>query len=192
VEDLISRYGLGAVFLGAFLEGDVTVVVAGVASHLGLLHLTLALLAGFAGGVLRDSTCYALGRSSARARNSAAYARAAALVERLAGRFGPLQIVVAPFVYGARTASMIFWGVRGLPYARFLLLDAVACALWVTLFTGTGYVLSNRAEALLGEVKQVEKWLAAALALAVAALLLWRVAASRRRAPSLAESGRSR
>lgn len=171
MEEIIARYGLAAVFLGAFLEGDITVIVAGVAAHVGILHLTLALAAGFLGGLLRDSTCYALGRSSTRARDTRAYTRAAAAVERMAGRFGPLQILVAPFVYGVRTASMVFWGVNGLPYGRFLALDALACAVWVILFSGAGYLLSDRAEALVGEVKSIEIWLLAAIALTIAAVL---------------------
>lgn len=182
MEAIFERWGIVAVFLGALLEGDMTVIVAGVASHIGLFHLSLALAAGFLGGMARDSACYALGRSSTRARDSRTYARAAAAVERLAGRFGPLQILVAPFIYGARTASMVFWGVRGLPYGRFLVLDALACALWVSLFSGAGYVLSNRAAALVGEVKDVEKWLLAAVGLAAVTALALRLVHRRQQA----------
>jgi membrane protein DedA with SNARE-associated domain len=180
VEELLERYGLLAVFAGAYLEGDVTVILSGVVSHVGLLHYAAAVAVAFAGGVLRDLTCYWLGRSSSRARGSRAYRRAAVAVERLAGRFGPLEIIAAPFIYGARTASMIFWGVRDLPAARFVALDAVGCAAWVLAFSGLGYLVSNRAEALIGEVKQVEKWLLAALAAAVVFVLLRRALSPRR------------
>lgn len=178
MEEAISRYGLAAVFAGAYLEGDLTAILAGVVSHLGLIAYGPALLVVFAAGVGRDVTCYALGRWTPRARQTRAYERAAGAIERLAGRFGPLEILLAPFVYGARTASMIFWGVHGIGLPRFLVFDAVACALWALVLSGAGYLLSDRAESVIGEVKSAEKWLLAALVAAVGVLLLWRAAAS--------------
>jgi membrane protein DedA with SNARE-associated domain len=180
VEELLERYGLLAVFTGAYLEGDATVILSGVVSHMGLVHYGAAVAVAFVAGMLRDATCYTLGRSSSRARRSRAYEKAAGAVERLAGRFGPLEIVAAPFLYGARTASMIFWGVRDLPAARFLALDAIGCGAWVLAFSALGYLVSNRAEAVLGEVKEAEKWLLGAL-LAIGVFLLLRRAVARPR-----------
>ena len=52
MEELIRRYGLLAVFTGTYLEGDVTVIVAGVAAHLRMLDYRLVLLVGFVAGAL--------------------------------------------------------------------------------------------------------------------------------------------
>jgi membrane protein DedA with SNARE-associated domain len=179
VEQILGRYGLLAVFVGAYLEGDVTVILSGVVSHLGLLRYSAAVGVALVAGILRDGTCYAIGRSSAAVLQSRLYAGSAGAVGRLADRLGPLAIVVAPFVYGVRTASMVFWGGRRLSPARFLALDATANVLWVLLFSGIGYALSNQAESLIGEVEAVEKWILGALLAAVALVLAWRALARR-------------
>jgi len=180
LEELITNYGLGAVFLGTLFEGDVTVILAGVVAHMGMVSFPTVLLVGFGAGVLRDCACYYLGRSNPRARETRLYQHAAAAVERLSGRFGELELLFAPFVYGVRVASMIFWGVRGLSFPRFLALEMIGCALWVVTFSGVGYFLSDRAEDLIGDVKAVEKWLLGALVGAVLLVLALRAASKRR------------
>jgi membrane protein DedA with SNARE-associated domain len=101
------------------------------------------------------------------------------VVERLAGRVGVWQVVTARFVYGTRIVSMLFWGLRGTPFAHFALADLAGCVTWALLLGLAGFALSGTAEALLGEVERVEIWLAAALA-AVAVLALGLRVASRR------------
>jgi membrane protein DedA with SNARE-associated domain len=180
LEDLITRYGLAAVFFGTLLEGDVTVILAGVVAHLGMVSYPMVLVVAFAAGVLRDVTFFYLGRASPRARESRLYGHAAAAVERLSGRFGELEILVAPFLYGVRMASMIFWGVHGLSVTRFLVLDVIGCAAWVFVFSGIGYLLSDRVGDLIGDVKAVEKWLLFGLVVGILIVLALRTFTKRR------------
>jgi len=182
MEHLLVRFGPPAILLGAALEGDATVLLAGVLAHLGFLGLPQAIVLGALGGWLSDCGWYALGRRGGSFfRRSAAYARIAPFVERLALRLGPWEIVPARFVYGTRIPSMVFWGLRGLPFTRFAAIDAVACVVWSALFANLGFALSDSAAAVLGEVKRVELWLAGAAALAVGAVIVLR-AVSRRAA----------
>src|SRR2546425_6912433 len=131
MEHLIVRYGLAVVFFGAAVEGDVTMILAGVTAHIGLFPLPSAIALGALGGMAGDSFFYALGRRhSGSLRTSALYRKAEPAIERFTGRVGELQIGLARFVYGTRMASMLFWGVKGLPFWRFALIDAAGCALW--------------------------------------------------------------
>jgi membrane protein DedA with SNARE-associated domain len=43
IEDMITRFGPLAVLIGAAVEGEVTMLLAGVAAHLGLLDFTGAM-----------------------------------------------------------------------------------------------------------------------------------------------------
>jgi membrane protein DedA with SNARE-associated domain len=56
VESLIEEYGYIAVFVGAFLEGETVLVLAGFAAHRGHLDLprviTMAMFAGWLGDQL--------------------------------------------------------------------------------------------------------------------------------------------
>lgn len=54
---------------------------------------------------------------------------------------------------------MLFWGVRGLSYSRFLMVDLVGCAIWAAILCTVGYAGSSGVAVLVGEVKRVELWL---------------------------------
>ncbi len=167
MQELLARFGLPALFLGAALEGDVSMILAGVAAHLGLLDPAAAFLVGAAGAVTSDLGWFGLGRSGgAFIRGSAIYRRAGPAIERFADRFGLWQIGLARFVYGTRVATMIFWGSRGLRVWRFVAADLPGCLLWAGLLGGVGFVASGSAATFLGRVKRVEVWLLCALILA--------------------------
>jgi membrane protein DedA with SNARE-associated domain len=172
VETFLVRHGLLAVFAGAMFEGDLTMVMAGVVAHLGYLPLSSAVEAACLGAFAGDLVWYGLGRRGAAAvRESAVYRHAAPLIGRLAARVGEAEIVMARFVYGTRIASMVFWGVHGLPLARFAAFDLFGCALAAVLLGILGYGLSESALAMFGRVQRAERWLALA-AIAGASLLL--------------------
>jgi membrane protein DedA with SNARE-associated domain len=160
LQELLIRYGLVAVLFGSALEGDFSLLLAGVVAHLGIFVLPLAVGAGAIGSLAGDSIWYALGRfRGPRFKAGRFYQRVGPKIERLARRMGPWQLLAARFVYGTKAASMVFWGLHGLPLRRFLLIDTIACIFGSFVFVGLGYIVSGSAAALLGHVKRVELWL---------------------------------
>ncbi len=164
IEDMIIQYGPIAVLVGTAVEGDVTMILAGVAAHLGLIDYSVAVGMGAVGGFASDVAFYTVGRhGNVAIRNSWAYRQAGPTIERLADRVGIWQIALSRFVYGTRIATMILWGLRGLSLSRFVLVDAVGCALWAVLLGGLGYLTSDSAAAVLGHVRRAKLWLMGAL-----------------------------
>lgn len=173
LHQLLIRYGLVAVLIGSAVEGDLTLLLAGVVSHLGIFAFPLAVAAGTIGSLVGDTAWYSLGRlRGPRFRQGRFYRRVGPTIERLAGQLGPWQLLAARFVYGTKGASMIFWGLHGLPFRRFLLIDFVGCMLGSLVFTGLGYLLSGSATALVGHVKRVELWLLGAVIVGVVIVFL--------------------
>jgi membrane protein DedA with SNARE-associated domain len=171
-EHLILHYGLAAVFVGAAVEGDLTLILAGVAAHLGYFSYTTALAASVAGGFLGDLAWYTLGRvRGPRFRAGRLYRRVGHRIETLAHRLGAAELIASRFVYGTKAASMVFWGLHGMSLPRFLLVDAIGCVLGSLVFTGLGYAVSGSATVLLGRVRRVERWLLGAVL--VGALLVF-------------------
>lgn len=161
MEELVSRFGLPAVFLLTALEGDLALILGGVAAHLGLMAVPAVMVVGTLGGFAGDGVWFAIGRRGADAvQRSAAYRRVGPTLERLVRRFGPRQILLARPVYGTRVATMLFWGSQRLAPGRFAALDLPACAVWAVLLVSLGYCSSRSVAALLGEVRHVETWLA--------------------------------
>jgi len=172
VEELLVRFGPLAVLVGAAIEYDGTLILAGVVVHLGLIGFPTAVVVGGVGALLGDSVFFALGRhGGAAVRRWAAYARVGSFVERLAARSGPWEIVLARFVYGTRFASMFFWGIRGLAWVRFAALDLVGGLLGALILVTLGFALSQSATAVLGEVERVEKRLLGGAVVAAAVVL---------------------
>jgi membrane protein DedA with SNARE-associated domain len=172
LEAFLSGHGLVALFLIATVEGDVSLLVAGVLAHLGLFDLLGAIVVGAAGNLCGDSAWFAFGRTHRdRIRASRLYRTVGSRIERLAKRLGPWQLLAARVVYGTRNASMLFWGQLALRWDRFLLVDGLGCLLASAGFVTAGFVLGQGAEALTGEVKRVEHWLLGAVLMG--AVLVW-------------------
>jgi membrane protein DedA with SNARE-associated domain len=182
LEELVVRFGLVAVYIGAAIEGDVILVLSGVTAHLGFVNLPLAVGVGAAGSLTGDMAWYVAGRLRSEAiKDMRAYRAFGPTVERVAARVGPWQIVTSRLLYGTRIATMVFWGVRRLSFPRFVLIDLVGCAVWATLLGMLGYGGSRGAMLVLGEVKRVELWLLGALAVSVGVFLAIRIAYVRAR-----------
>jgi len=177
IEYLIRQYGLWAVFFGVMIEGDLTLLFAGVLAHYGLFSFTEAVLCGTLGGFTGDIIAYLIGlRSKQQIANSHFYRRAQPQLERLSARFGNFSIFLVKYIYGLRTASAIFWGFAHMRFRRFAPLTLGSCAVWCILLAGAGYFFSEAVWILIGRVQRFGVILLIALIIAIfAALALFAV-----------------
>jgi membrane protein DedA with SNARE-associated domain len=173
IENLIREYGLWAVFFGVMLEGDLTLLFAGVLAHYGLFSFGEAFLTGTLGGFTGDTISYLIGHTGKRQiSNSRFYQRAQPRLEQLCHRFGLYSVFLVKYIYGLRTTSAIFYGFAPMKYRRFAPLTLLSCATWVGILSGAGYFFSEAIEILIGRVQQAGKILLAALLIAVSVALL--------------------
>jgi len=175
--ELVGQYGLYAIFFLAMIEGDITLLLAGVLAHgafFGEYSFAKVLAVGTAGGVAGDQVAYAMGRgfrSSIRDRKF--YRAARPRIERLTETFGPLSIFLSKYVYGLRTASCVFYGVAKMRYTtRFLPLAVASCFLWVLILSGTGYFFHGIITNFIGDFEQLGKFLLVIVVLGVAGFYL--------------------
>jgi len=173
IEDLIRQYGLWAVFFGVMIEGDLTLLFAGVLAHYGLFSLSEALLTGILGGFVGDSISYLIGYSGKeKIKNSNFYQRARPQLERLCARFGIYSIFLVKYVYGLRTASAVFWGFAHMRFLRrFGPLTLASCAAWAMVLIGLGYFFSGAIGVIIGRVRRAGIVLLIAFGIACAVAL---------------------
>jgi membrane protein DedA with SNARE-associated domain len=172
IENLIRHYGLWAVFFGVMIEGDLSLLFAGVLAHYGLFSFGEAILTGTAGGFVGDCFSFLIGYTGKqKIRSNRFYQRAQPRLEQLSARFGLYSVFLVKYVYGLRTASAVFWGFAHMPFRRFGPLTLASCGVWALLLAGAGYFFSGAVSVLVGHVRQVSVILliAVAIALAVAA-----------------------
>src|SRR5215831_18862596 len=155
IEDLIRQYGLWAVFFGVMIEGDLTLLFAGVLAHYGLFSFSEALLISTLGGFVGDLISYLIGYTGKeRIKNSNFYQRAKSQLERLCARFGIYSIFLVKYVYGLRTASAVFWGFAHMRFRRFAPLTFLSCAAWSSVLIGLGYFFSGAIGVIIGRVRR--------------------------------------
>lgn len=172
IEDLIREYGLWAVFFGVMIEGDLTLLFAGVLAHYGLFSFGEALLVSTLGGFVGDSLSYLVGyRGKEWIKHRTFYQRAQPRLEKLCARFGLYSIFLVKYVYGLRTASAVFWGFAHMRLRRFLPLTLASCAAWALVLIGLGYTFSGAIGVIIGRVQQAGMLLLVAFGIAIAIAL---------------------
>ena len=157
---LIDSYGYLAVFIGAFLEGETILALAGLAAWRGYLDFwvvaLVAMFAGFAG----DQFYFWMGRRHGQqilARFPDAMERAHRFDALLARWHAPL-IVAIRFMYGFRIVGPVLLGMGRVPAWKFLVFNFIGAAIWAPLIAGLGYIFGNIIETLLADLKNFELW----------------------------------
>ena len=158
---LIEQFGLYAVFFLVVIEGDITLMLAGVLAHssfFGEYSFARVLLWGTLGGVASDNFAYLAGRVFGKTvRGFRFYRSAKPRLERLTSRFGAHSIFLSKYIYGLRWASCTFYGVTRMPFLRFLPLSMASCFLWVFILSGVGYFFGSAVTGLIGDFRHVGK-----------------------------------
>lgn len=173
VNDLLFQYGLYALFILVMLEGDITLLLAGVLAHsafFGDYSFARVLLWGTIGGCLSDNLAYFAGRGFCEGVKQFRFYRAAQpRLQNLTTKFGPLSIFLSKYIYGLRWASCVFYGVGRMPYLRFLILSFASCFMWVFVLAGAGYFFSGAVMRLIGDFQRVGKVLLVIVVLGIVA-----------------------
>jgi membrane protein DedA with SNARE-associated domain len=156
VQQLISSFGLLAIFLLTMVEGDITLLLAGVLAHgqaFGDYSFAQVLAVGTLAGVASDNLAYALGRAGrSGVKKYRFYCAARPRIERLTNKFGMLSIFVSKFTYGLRWGACAFYGIAKMPYIRFLMLSFASCFCWVLALSGAGFVFHTAIYTLVGNL----------------------------------------
>ncbi|HEX8749351.1 MAG TPA: DedA family protein [Pyrinomonadaceae bacterium] len=159
--EIIGTYGLIAVFFLVMIEGDISLLLAGVLAHSGFFgeySFLLVLLTGTAGAVAGDNLAYVTGRGFGKSvRDFRFYRLAQPRIERLTHKFGWLSIFLSKYIYGLRTACCVFYGVGRMPLARFLPYTLASCFAWVFILSGAGYFFSGAITKVIGDFHRLGK-----------------------------------
>lgn len=159
LSQIIEQYGIYAVFALCTIEGDITLLISGAMAHsnfFGRYSFLKVFLAGTLGGMAGDCIGYSIGRIfHQNAKDYRFYQMAQPRIKRLIDKFGKFAIIISKYIYGIRLAMCVFYGIGKMPFHRFLLLDAISCAMWVLLLAGTGYFFSGAITSIIGDFQQV-------------------------------------
>lgn len=178
--ELIEHYGYYAVLVGALLEGETVLVMAGFAAYRGYLALPAVMVCAAAGGFLSDQLYFYLGRrhGSFIVRRVPSFEKQSARVNRLLLRYDILVIVLVRFMYGMRIAGPALLGMSELAAWRFVLFNLVGAVLWAALLTSVGFLFGRSLETVLADIQRYE--LLIVVVIAAAGGIFWIIMRRRR------------
>ena len=181
VEYFIAHFGYAAIFVGTFLEGEIILVLAGMAAHRGYLNLALVIGAAFLGTAFGDLLYFFLGRwhGDLLLKKKPSWQRRAARVRKLLERYQTLLILSFRFLYGLRTVTPFVLGMSRVAAWKFVLVSILGALLWAGAVGYAGYLFGNAAARVLGNVEHGEIIVFAVVA--AAGVLMWAINAYRRR-----------
>ena len=167
IPGLIDTYGYFAVFVGAFLEGETILALAGLAAYRGYLDFYAVVVVALFAGFLGDQFYFFLGRykgAEILAKHPSWQARAHRFDAMLSKWHAPL-IVCIRFMYGFRILGPMMLGMGRVAAWKFMVFNFIGAMIWAPLIAGLGYLFGGALEAVLHDLKRYELWAAIALIL---------------------------
>jgi membrane protein DedA with SNARE-associated domain len=173
LEVIIAQYGLVAVFIGTFLEGEIVVVAGGFLSRLGFLMLPAVFLTALIATFLGDQFFFYIGRKKGNAflAKRPHLHKRAEKVQKLIHDHHDKILFFYRFLYGLRIPTLLALGTSELPTRKFVLLNLINSLVWTSLFVFGGFFFGEFFTYLIGNVKEFEKEII--LSIAAVAIAVW-------------------
>ena len=168
LETFVADYGLIAVLVGTFFEGEAIAVIGGFAAKSGVLRLEMVMACAFFGSLCGDQIAFFLGRHYGRrwVENHPTWQPRLARALELIDRYRTPLILSFRFFYGLRNVLSFAFGFTNVKFVRFMLLNAVGAAVWAVAAVGAGYLFGAVIELILHDIKRYQYVLYAVLLLA--------------------------
>jgi undecaprenyl-diphosphatase len=184
---LVASYGYVVLFvlvglesLGIPLPGETALVTAAAFAALGHLSIYWVVATAVAAAILGDNGGYWIGRTGGIAfvrRYGRFFHLSEAQLERTRGffeRHGPKTVFIGRFIALLRTWAAVLAGVARMPYATFLLYNALGGICWSVIFGTLGYVFGRNLPQLEHYIGQASLAGSLLVALVVGLVLGWR------------------
>jgi membrane protein DedA with SNARE-associated domain len=181
---VLDHYGYAAVLVLVGIEGfgvpapgQTILIAAGVYAGTGQLNLALVLVCGVAAAVCGDNIGYAIGHYGGRplvlrfGRYVWLTEERLATAERFFAKHGNIVVPVARFIDGLRQVNGVVAGMVGMPWWRFLAFNFIGALAWVCVWVIVGYLAGDHIDTIFSTFDRYEKYVLAAVALVVVALL---------------------
>jgi len=132
--------------VGFFLPGDSLLIAVGLLAAAKQLQLPWALLALFLGSVLGNNLGYYLGRQVGLALLDRAKVKPEDLerTRRFMARFGPLSILIGPYIPVFRAVVPFMCGTVKMSWPRFFMLSLLGSLLWTQGLTLAAYYVGSK------------------------------------------------
>lgn len=171
----LQQYAYLAILVGAFFEGESTLLIAGLAAEQGRLDWRYVLLAGAVGGFCGDQAHFWTGRLVGR-RVLSRRPKWLQQSDRLLLAFKrreTLFLLAFRYLYGLRTVASVALGTCGVNPVRFAVFDLIGAFLWSATVVGLGYQVGEPLLTFLSERSAHEIWALGGLIACGMGIIYW-------------------
>ncbi|QWU99665.1 MULTISPECIES: DedA family protein [Francisella] len=143
--NLLMEWGYLAVILAVFIEGEIFLIMVGIATAAAMFSYPLVILAATIGAILHDNTIFTvsklMGERILTKKASWHYKAQKALA--ILDKHETLAILSIRFLYGLRTVTILIVGISKVKRFKFMTLDAISSFIWSTIYISLGYIFGN-------------------------------------------------
>lgn len=143
--DLIQHYGYIAIFIGTLFEGETVLMIGAYAVHQHILHFPMLIAVAMLGSFIGDQFYYQMGARYGQKliQSNVEFAQKFDRASQFIEHYPILTILFMRFAWGFRTILPIAVGVRTYPVWKYVLINLVACFIWVMLVATIGFQISH-------------------------------------------------
>lgn len=165
----VQEYGYWILIIGALIEGESILLLAGGAAYLGYFSLPMVMLVSFIGALIHDQLLYIVGRIGGNSliNKSEFWKKKADRAFTLLKKYDYWLIMGFRFVYGIRTITPIVIGASNLDLKRYTLLTFISAAIWAVVISAVGYLFATILEGLIEAFHEYQIYLAIGLGLLI-------------------------
>jgi membrane protein DedA with SNARE-associated domain len=190
---LLDQYGYLAIAGLILLEdfgvpapGETVLIAGAIYAGAGRLNIVAIIVLAVAAAVVGDNIGYLIGRFGGRTlvhrfgRYVFLTPRRLDAAERFFTRHGGKVVTIARFIELLRQTNGIIAGLSDMSWRKFLAFNALGAVLWVGTWAGLGDLAGNNITAIYEQIHRYQWPVLAAVAVVLAALIVWRVLRRRR------------
>ena len=173
--------------LGVPIPEEMAIIAAAILSHEGIVRWWFVLPVCLVGALSGDMVLYWVGRQWGESVLNWRVVRLVLTLKReqwlkaAYRRHAQKTVVTARHILGLRAAAFLTAGIARVTFWKFVVADTGAAALGVPFLFGLAYFFTDQIEAIVADVHRVERWLAIAGLLLLAAVLVISVWRGKRR-----------
>lgn len=170
---LLQEYKYWIVILGALVEGEMILIIAGAAAYYGCMHIHMVILIAFLGALLHDNALFFLGRLIGQnflQKHPKIYSKVEKVTVYIL-RYNTYFILGFRFVYGIRTLTPFVIGTSHIKFFRYTSLVSISAFVWAAMVGYFGYSSALAIEALIADFNRYKSYLGAFVIVLVGAIV---------------------
>ncbi|HCI48789.1 MAG: hypothetical protein A2621_05005 [Alphaproteobacteria bacterium RIFCSPHIGHO2_01_FULL_41_14] len=160
--NLLHEYKYWIVILGALLEGEMVLLLAGGSAYHGYMNVHWVMFIAFLGAVLHDHLLFFAGRVFGKKliNYSPSWHSRISKISDLIHKYDNLFIMSFRFVYGIRTLTPLIVGHSKVAWQRYSLLVSISAAIWAIVIAYLGFTFAMALDVILQDFDRYKIYLA--------------------------------